>query len=309
MTDRRDTGEPAVCRHERLSSGRVRRGGQDRVERSKNPRLSSDRRRPSRRSSSSTTSSGDSNSMKSRASSAASRRSRRPSAGVSELLDDFASSGREHRAGCNSPDQQLARPARQVISTDRTDQHRRVQDGHARRPRSSSSSPSRSPTLPSAERRIQDAPGSSGSPASRRGQTAVEGLPDDSGDRRAALPRERANALVALIVDENLQPVRQHTHTLACACAKPEFHWACRCIATGGPPLDQPGQRTSRTWSACLVHGPERFGNGGRRHGTFGAAMRTIVRHSVLGRTRMPPSAPRPCQGVHREFPGTCCRH
>jgi hypothetical protein len=35
VTDRRDTGEPAVCRHERLSSGRVRRGGQDRVERSK----------------------------------------------------------------------------------------------------------------------------------------------------------------------------------------------------------------------------------------------------------------------------------
>ena len=33
MMDGRDAGEPGVCRHERLSSCRVGRGGQDRVER------------------------------------------------------------------------------------------------------------------------------------------------------------------------------------------------------------------------------------------------------------------------------------
>jgi len=66
-------------------------------------------------------------------------------------------------------------------------------------------------------RRIQDAPGRGGSPPLRRGQATVERLPDHGGDRCAALPRESANPLVALIVDENLQPVRQHAHTLACA--------------------------------------------------------------------------------------------
>ena len=65
--------------------------------------------------------------------------------------------------------------------------------------------------------RIEDAPGSGGSPPLRRGQATVERLPDYGGDGCTALPRERANPLVALIVDENLQPVRQHTHTLACA--------------------------------------------------------------------------------------------
>ena len=65
--------------------------------------------------------------------------------------------------------------------------------------------------------RIEDAPGSGGSPPLRRGQATVERLPDYGGDRCTALPRECANPLVALIVDENLQPVRQHAHTLACA--------------------------------------------------------------------------------------------
>ena len=66
-------------------------------------------------------------------------------------------------------------------------------------------------------RRIEDAPGRGGSPALRRRQATVERLPDYGGDRCTALPRESANPLVALIVDENLQPVRQHAHTLACA--------------------------------------------------------------------------------------------
>ena len=65
--------------------------------------------------------------------------------------------------------------------------------------------------------RIEDAPGSGSSPPLRRWQATVERLPDYGGDGCAALPRERANPLVALIVDENLQPVRQHAHTLACA--------------------------------------------------------------------------------------------
>ena len=66
--------------------------------------------------------------------------------------------------------------------------------------------------------RIEDAPGSGGSSPLRRGQATVERLPDHGGDRSTALPRQSAHPLVALIVDENLQPMRQHTHTLACAC-------------------------------------------------------------------------------------------
>ena len=76
--------------------------------------------------------------------------------------------------------------------------------------------------------RIQDAAGSGGSPLLRRGQATVERLPDYGGDRRTALPRESANPLVTLIVDENLQSVRQHTHTLACTygagCYRPGDH-------------------------------------------------------------------------------------
>ena len=57
-------------------------------------------------------------------------------------------------------------------------------------------------------RRIEDAPGSGGSPALRRGQATIERLPDHGGDGCTTLPRESANSLVALIIDENLQPVR-----------------------------------------------------------------------------------------------------
>jgi hypothetical protein len=53
-------------------------------------------------------------------------------------------------------------------------------------------------------RRIEDAPGRGGSPPLRRRQATVECLPDHGGDRCTALPREGANPLVALIVDENL---------------------------------------------------------------------------------------------------------
>ena len=66
-------------------------------------------------------------------------------------------------------------------------------------------------------RRAEDAPCRGGSPALRRRQATVERLPDHGGDRCTALPRESPNPLVALIVDENLQPVGQHAHTLACA--------------------------------------------------------------------------------------------
>lgn len=66
-------------------------------------------------------------------------------------------------------------------------------------------------------RRIEDAPGRGGSPPLCRRQATVERFPDHGGDRCTALPRESANPFVALIVDENLQPVRQHAHTLACA--------------------------------------------------------------------------------------------
>ena len=64
--------------------------------------------------------------------------------------------------------------------------------------------------------RIEDAPGSGRPSPLRRGQATVERLSDYGGDRCTALPRESADPLVALIIDEDLQPVRQHTHTLAC---------------------------------------------------------------------------------------------
>ena len=68
-------------------------------------------------------------------------------------------------------------------------------------------------------RRVEDAPGCGGASPLRSGQATIERLPDNGGDGCAALPRQSAHPLVAFIVDENLQPVRQHAHTLACACA------------------------------------------------------------------------------------------
>jgi hypothetical protein len=62
----------------------------------------------------------------------------------------------------------------------------------------------------------KDTPGSGGPPALCCGQATVKRFPDHVGDRCTALPRDRTNPLVTLIVDENLQPMRQHTHTLAC---------------------------------------------------------------------------------------------
>ena len=66
---------------------------------------------------------------------------------------------------------------------------------------------------------IKDTPGGGGPPALRCGQATVKRLPDHVGDRCTALPRDRANPLVTLVVDEDLQPMRQHTHTLACTYA------------------------------------------------------------------------------------------
>jgi NADPH:quinone reductase-like Zn-dependent oxidoreductase len=63
---------------------------------------------------------------------------------------------------------------------------------------------------------VKDPPGSGGPPALCCGQATVKRLSDYVGDRCTALPCDRANPLVTLIVDENLQPMRQHTHTLAC---------------------------------------------------------------------------------------------
>jgi hypothetical protein len=54
--------------------------------------------------------------------------------------------------------------------------------------------------------RTEDAPGRGGSPLLRRGQATVKRLPNYGGDRCTALPRESANPLVTLVVDENLQP-------------------------------------------------------------------------------------------------------
>ncbi len=56
--------------------------------------------------------------------------------------------------------------------------------------------------------RFEDTPGSGSSPPLRRGQATVERLPDNRCDRGTALAGESSDALVALIVDENLQPVR-----------------------------------------------------------------------------------------------------
>jgi hypothetical protein len=55
-------------------------------------------------------------------------------------------------------------------------------------------------------------------------------------DRCTALPGESANPLVALVIDENLQPVRQHAHTLACAYAP---YWV---------PLPQAGMGNARKY-------------------------------------------------------------
>jgi len=62
----------------------------------------------------------------------------------------------------------------------------------------------------------EDAPGSGGPPTLCCGQTAVKRLADHVGDRCTALPCDRADPLIALVVDEDLQPMRQYTHTLAC---------------------------------------------------------------------------------------------
>lgn len=65
--------------------------------------------------------------------------------------------------------------------------------------------------------RIKDTPGSGSPPALCSGQATVKRLADHVGDRCTALSCDRANPLVTLIVNENLKPMRQHTHTLACA--------------------------------------------------------------------------------------------
>ena len=89
--------------------------------------------------------------------------------------------------------------------------------------------------------RIEEAPGSGGSPLLRRGQATVECLPDYGGDRCTALLRERADPLVALIVDEDLQPVRQHTHTLACTYCGGTGHGA------------EVGKRCGGSWTGTFV--------------------------------------------------------
>ena len=101
--------------------------------------------------------------------------------------------------------------------------------------------------------RIEDAPGSGGSPPLRRGQATVERLPDYGGDGCTALPRERANPLVALIVDENLQPMSQHTHTLACACGAAALAPAAPCRGPFGTCLAECGSRGHRSRAAGVV--------------------------------------------------------
>lgn len=95
---------------------------------------------------------------------------------------------------------------------------------------------------------IEDSPGSGGPPALCCGQTPVKRLADHVGDRCTALPCDRANSLVTLIVYEDLQPMRQHTHTLACTYGVALT--ALRlCVRRGaaGHPLD-----TARRYAAWL---------------------------------------------------------
>ena len=54
--------------------------------------------------------------------------------------------------------------------------------------------------------RVEDAPGCGGPPGLCCGQATVKRLADHAGDRCTALPCDRANPLVTLIIDENLQP-------------------------------------------------------------------------------------------------------
>ncbi len=84
--------------------------------------------------------------------------------------------------------------------------------------------------------RIKDAPARGTSPPLRRRQAPVKRLADNGRDRCTTLPREGVNPLVALIVDKNLQPVRQYAHTLACAYAGTGVSCACGNSDLAAPP-------------------------------------------------------------------------
>ena len=63
---------------------------------------------------------------------------------------------------------------------------------------------------------VENPPGSSSPSLLCRSQATVESRTDDTGDRCPALACDRANPLVTLIIDEDVQPMRHHAHTLAC---------------------------------------------------------------------------------------------
>jgi hypothetical protein len=66
--------------------------------------------------------------------------------------------------------------------------------------------------------RGENPPGRRRSPPLCRGQPPVDRFPDHGGDGGPALAGEGVHSLVTLVIEEELQPVSQHTHTLACAC-------------------------------------------------------------------------------------------
>lgn len=65
-------------------------------------------------------------------------------------------------------------------------------------------------------RRVEQSPSGGPTAALRPREPPVDRLADDRRDRYTALSRGGGNALVTLVVKENLQPMAVHAHTVAC---------------------------------------------------------------------------------------------
>jgi len=141
-------------------------------------------------------------------------------------------------------------------------------------------------------RRSKDAPGSGGPPALCGGQAAVKRFPDHIGDRCTALPCDRANPLVTLIVDENLQPMCQHAHTLACTYGDAVM----ACARRSSAPRDAARPTTSvriRRSHGSRSPGPMRRRKArpppGRRHTYSTYATTSIIIHDSAARHGLRP--------------------